>query len=560
MSRRVTDRRNAYTDGGWGGHDRMLGIMGPVDPPHRPSGPGMGGVWPVRRALALATTAALALSVAVGTMTDPVRADTGTLGAPSVSVGAPSASAIVATAEQYIGYPYATVGDEPATGFSCIGFVHFVFTQNGVDVPENLSQAYANAPHVDQTSLQPGDLVFFQNTVWAGISHVDIYVGAGKMIGADSAQTGVQWDTLADPYWQQHYLGATRPLSTSTETPVDPSATITPAGTSVNALASPTPTGTPSLPTAPPTSTGMPSSSMATPVPSMAALPSATEASLSVTAGMTVTAWRSAAIYARPSDRDARPIDVVASFIPLTVTQTDGAWVNVSYASGTQSGWVRRSDLTLPAVVASGSGSDRGSAGSSGPNGRTGSPANGRGTASPTATGSSATGATRMIQDAPAAVYTSPSTDSAVVVTLTPGMDVVVLRTQGRWDEVVLPDGTVGWIADSALGPALIGGAGTGASGTSQRGGTPHVHDGLSDGSYDAPASSAMRSKAVVTADVLFVRADPDPRARILRRVHAGDRLLILAPTQGWDYVSQRDGSRGWVSAQWIEVTETVRA
>ncbi len=556
MARCVTQRRGAYNTCIQRDHDRRPGAMGAADPPHHPSGPGVGEARPVRRVLALATTAALGLSVAVGTATYPVRADTGTTGAPTVSAGTPSASAVVATVEQYIGYPYATVGDEPSTGFSCIGLVHFVFAQNGVDVPENLSQAYASAPQVDQTSLQPGDLVFFQNTVWAGISHVDIYVGAGKMIGADSAQTGVQWDTLADAYWQQHYLGATRPLSTSTGTPVDPSATIAPAGTPVNSP----PTGTPSLPTATPTPTGMPNSSMATPVPSVAALSSATGPSLSVTTGMTVTTWRNAPVYARPGDRDALPIDVVASFVPLTVTQTDGAWVNVSYDSGTQDGWVRGSDLTLHATAASGSGSDSGSAGRSGPNGRTGSTANSRGATSPTTTDHSATRATRVVQEASATVDTSPSTDSAVVVTLTPGTHVVVLQTQGPWDGIVLPDGTVGWIADSALAPTLIGGAGTGTSGTSQRGGTPHVQEGLSGGSYDTRASSAMRSRAVVTADVLFVRANPDPLARILRRVHAGDRLAILATTHGWDYVSQRDGARGWVSAQWIDVTENVRA
>ncbi len=555
MARCVTHRRGAYNTCIQRDHDHRLDTMGAADASHRPSEPGGGEVRPVRRVLALATTAALGLGVAVGTAPYSVRADRGATGAPTVSVGAPSASAIVTTAEQYIGYPYATVGDEPSTGFSCIGLVHFVFAQNGVNVPENLSQAYASAPQVDQTNLQPGDLVFFQNTVWAGISHVDIYVGAGKMIGADSAQTGVQWDTLADAYWQQHYLGATRPLSTSTGTPVDPLATIAPAGTSVNSP----PTGTPSLPTATPTPTGMPSTSAVTPVPSVAALSSATESSLSVTAGMTVTTWRNAPIYARPRDRDARPIDMVAPFVPLTVTQTDGVWVNVSYASGTQDGWVRRSDLTLQAAAASGSGSDSGSAGRSGPNGR-GSTANGPGATSPTTTDHSATRATRVAPDASATVYTSPSTDSAVVVTLTPGTHVVVLQTQGPWDGIVLPDGTVGWIADSALGPTLIDGAGTGTSGTSPRGGTSHVQEGLSNGSTDTRASSAMRSRAVVTADVLFVRADPDPLARILRRVHAGDRLAILATTHGWDYVSQRDGARGWVSARWIDVRGTIRA
>ena len=56
----------------------------------------------------------------------------------------------------------------------------------------------------------------------------------------------------------------------------------------------------------------------------------------------------------------------------------------------------------------------------------------------------------------------------------------------------------------------------------------------------------------VVTADVLFVRAGPDGRARILHRVHAGDHLRLLTTSGSWDYVVLRDDSRGWVSALWV--------
>ena len=56
----------------------------------------------------------------------------------------------------------------------------------------------------------------------------------------------------------------------------------------------------------------------------------------------------------------------------------------------------------------------------------------------------------------------------------------------------------------------------------------------------------------MVTADVLFVRAGPDPHARILRRVQAGDRLRLLTTSGDWDNVVLRDESRGWVSALWV--------
>ena len=75
-------------------------------------------------------------------------------------------------------------------------------------------------------------------------------------------------------------------------------------------------------------------------------------------------------------------------------------------------------------------------------------------------------------------------------------------------------------------------------------------------GFHATRAARATNRQATVTAGVLFVRAGPSTHARILRRVHAGDRLHILRAKHGWDYVSLRDGNRGWVSAQWIKAAK----
>ncbi|MDB5074478.1 MAG: hypothetical protein JWO42_657 [Chloroflexi bacterium] len=128
------------------------------------------------------------------------------------STRAPSTNDIVQTAKQYLGSPYAYIGNTPA-GFSCIGFVNFVFHQNGVYVPFDIPRAWNSAPHVDKSQLLPGDVLFFSNTVFAGLSHVGIYIGNGQMIGADSFAVGVTTDLLSDPYWASHYTGATRPLA-----------------------------------------------------------------------------------------------------------------------------------------------------------------------------------------------------------------------------------------------------------------------------------------------------------------------------------------------------------
>ena len=71
-------------------------------------------------------------------------------------------------------------------------------------------------PVVPESQLLPGDIIFFQNTWWAGVSHVAIYIGHGKVIHAENPGAGVTISRLRnDPrtgdYWQQHYLQAERP-------------------------------------------------------------------------------------------------------------------------------------------------------------------------------------------------------------------------------------------------------------------------------------------------------------------------------------------------------------
>jgi len=154
---------------------------------------------------------------------------------------------VVATARALVGSPYAYIGDDPATGFSCIGFVHYVYAQVGVDVPYDLGVAYASEPRVSFAHLRPGDLIFFGNTVWAGLSHVALYAGDGRIIGADNYTTGVESTRLSDPYWLAHYTGATRPLTTLDTTPTAPTTQTPPpmVAPRPTAAAIPTPTVAP---------------------------------------------------------------------------------------------------------------------------------------------------------------------------------------------------------------------------------------------------------------------------------------------------------------------------
>jgi len=138
----------------------------------------------------------------------------GALAAPSATYV--TGEQIVQTAMQYLGYPYTTVGNSPSEGFSCIGFVSYVYQSNGIPLPDNLWSAMAYAPAVPFDDLQPGDVLFFQNTVWPGLSHTGIYIGGGRFVNAEWYNRGVvvssfTGDPIDGDYWEAHYLGANRP-------------------------------------------------------------------------------------------------------------------------------------------------------------------------------------------------------------------------------------------------------------------------------------------------------------------------------------------------------------
>jgi peptidoglycan DL-endopeptidase CwlO len=102
-----------------------------------------------------------------------------------------------------IGTPYQYGGSSPETGFDCSGFTMWAWSHAGVYLPHSSAAQYASLPHVAQSDLQPGDLVFF----YSPISHVGMYVGGSSMI--HSPQTG-SVVSVVPIYWDS-FVGAARP-------------------------------------------------------------------------------------------------------------------------------------------------------------------------------------------------------------------------------------------------------------------------------------------------------------------------------------------------------------
>ena len=116
---------------------------------------------------------------------------------------------IVAEAKKYLGVPYVYGGASPS-GFDCSGFVYYVYRSLGIKISRTQAEMYEQGRSVSKSELKPGDLVFFQNTYKAGISHVGIYVGDGKFIHSPHSGEVVSYSNLNSDYYTSHYYGAAR--------------------------------------------------------------------------------------------------------------------------------------------------------------------------------------------------------------------------------------------------------------------------------------------------------------------------------------------------------------
>ena len=115
-------------------------------------------------------------------------------------------------ARSRIGAPY-VAGAAGPWGFDCSGLVFWVYSQIGLDVPRAAPDQYAWTTPVDQSNMQPGDLVFFTNTYSSSqwITHVGIYVGGGGVVMAVDDGDIVREVSLGEAYWRDHFAAAGRP-------------------------------------------------------------------------------------------------------------------------------------------------------------------------------------------------------------------------------------------------------------------------------------------------------------------------------------------------------------
>jgi peptidoglycan DL-endopeptidase CwlO len=121
-----------------------------------------------------------------------------------------SASDVIRAGYKYIGNSVYVFGggrsaSDIANGrFDCSGFVHYAFSQAGVQVGASTDSLKYAGRQVSTSDMRPGDLVFFNTYKTDG--HVGIYIGGGQFIGSQTS-TGVAVANMSSGYWNQHFNG-----------------------------------------------------------------------------------------------------------------------------------------------------------------------------------------------------------------------------------------------------------------------------------------------------------------------------------------------------------------
>ena len=90
-------------------------------------------------------------------------------------------------AVQFVGSPYVWGGTSLTNGADCSGFVMSVFASFGYELPRVAAAQYQASQQKEISQMEVGDLVFYG----AGIYHVALYIGNGKVVHALNANKGI---------------------------------------------------------------------------------------------------------------------------------------------------------------------------------------------------------------------------------------------------------------------------------------------------------------------------------------------------------------------------------
>jgi peptidoglycan DL-endopeptidase CwlO len=125
--------------------------------------------------------------------------------APAPSPTSTQAGKAVAFAYAQLGKPYVWGATGPDS-YDCSGLVQAAWAAAGVSIPRVTYDQWAALPHIPASSIQPGDLLFYD-----GEGHVAMYVGDGYIIDAPRTGLDVEKIPMNTDWYAANFDGAVRP-------------------------------------------------------------------------------------------------------------------------------------------------------------------------------------------------------------------------------------------------------------------------------------------------------------------------------------------------------------
>jgi len=110
--------------------------------------------------------------------------------------------------EQFLGVPYRYGGDSDK-GLDCSAFTRRIYRAQNIELPRSTLAQSLVGFSVDESGIQPGDLLFFDSSTRGRVSHVGVYLGDGIFAHA-SSRTGVTKSNLYEKYYLKRFIRASR--------------------------------------------------------------------------------------------------------------------------------------------------------------------------------------------------------------------------------------------------------------------------------------------------------------------------------------------------------------
>ncbi len=119
---------------------------------------------------------------------------------------------IIDFGKTYLGRTYVYGGCNSSQGFDCSGFIHYIFKMGGFELPRSSAEIHKIGAKVDLAQLKKGDLLFFNTSNRAAISHVGIVSKIDTdqivMLHVSSSKGVQEIDILKSDYWYARFIKA----------------------------------------------------------------------------------------------------------------------------------------------------------------------------------------------------------------------------------------------------------------------------------------------------------------------------------------------------------------